>query len=117
MYMHALVFMGGAAYALQMDEHVRVDIFYREMGPRKKAWVNLLGTLLFLIPVCGFLIWISFAYVERAWELKEASPEPGGLPLVYLFKTYIPLMGALLFLQGLSVIIKSIQIIRGGKTT
>jgi len=115
MYMHALVFMGGAAYALQMDEHVRVDIFYRGMDARKKAWVNLLGTVLLLLPVCVFLIWISFAYVDRAWDLKEASPEPGGLPFVYLLKTYIPLMGGLLFLQGLSVVIRSVQTIQGSR--
>lgn len=113
MYLHALVFMGGAAYALLMDEHVRVDIFYREMSARKKAWVNLLGTLFFLLPVCGFLVWISFSYVERAWGLREASSEAGGLPFVYLLKSYIPLMGTLLFLQGLSLIIKSVQTIRG----
>jgi len=114
MYMHALVFMAGSAYALQADEHVRVDIFYREMTEVKKAWVNLLGTLLFLLPVCVTLVWISFTYVERAWSLMEASPEPGGLPLVYLLKTFIPLMGVLLFLQGVSLNLRSLQKIRAG---
>jgi len=114
MYMHALVFMLGASYALQADAHVRVDVFYRDMTSRKKAWVNLLGTLLLLLPVCSFLVWVSFDYVARAWDLKEVSAESGGLPLVYILKTFIPLMGILLLLQGISTIIKSLQTIRSG---
>ena len=112
MYMHALVFMGGAAYALQHDEHVRVDIFYREMSEKRKAWVNLIGTIFLLIPVCGLMLWLSLEYVGRAWLIREASPEPGGLAFVYLLKTMIPLMAGLLLLQGISQILHSILTLR-----
>ena len=112
MYMHALVFMGGAAYALQHDEHVRVDIFYREMSARRKAWVNLIGTLFLLIPVCSLMLWLSLEYVGRAWSIREASPEPGGLAYVYLLKTMIPLMAGLLLLQGFSQLLHSLLTLR-----
>jgi len=107
-YLHATVFMLGAAYTLQHDAHVRVDIFYRRFGPRGRAWVDLLGTVLFLFPLCAFLIWSSWDYVRVAWLLHEGSREAGGLPGVYLLKTLIPLMSLLLILQGLSILAKSL---------
>ncbi|NIR25762.1 MAG: TRAP transporter small permease subunit, partial [Gammaproteobacteria bacterium] len=91
-YMHALVFMLGAAYTLRHDGHVRVDIFYQKFSPRTRAWVDLLGTLLLLLPVTLFIAWVSWEYVSTAWALKEGSRETGGLPGVYLLKTAIPLM-------------------------
>ena len=102
-YMHALVFTAGAAYTLRYNEHVRIDIFYRNMGPAVRAWVNLTGTLVLLLPVSGYILWASWDYVMTAWTLKEGSREAGGLPFVYLLKSCIPLMGILLMLQGLSV--------------
>ena len=112
-YMHALVFMLGAAYTLRHDGHVRVDIFYQKFGPRGRAWVDLLGTLLLLLPVAGFIGWISWDYVATAWELKEGSREAGGLPGVYLLKTAIPLMALLLLLQGISLALRSLLVILG----
>ena len=108
-YLHALVFMAGAAYTLKHNEHVRVDILYTRLSPRGKAWVDLFGTLILLLPVCIFLIWVSFTYVSNSWQLLEGSREAGGLPLVYLLKSFIPLMGLLLLLQGLSVIARSLH--------
>ncbi len=101
-WMHALTFMLGAAYTLEADEHVRVDIFYRGWSPRAKAVVDLLGTLLFLLPLCAFLLWASFPYVEGAWRIGERSREAGGLPALYLLKTAIPALAVLLALQGVS---------------
>ena len=89
-YLHALVFMAGAAYTLKRNEHVRVDIVYTRLSDRGKAWVDLLGTLILLLPFCIFLIWISLPYVRNSWQLLEGSREAGGLPLVYLLKSFIP---------------------------
>ena len=107
-YMHALVFMLGAAYTLQKNEHVRVDIFYRKMSPRIKALINILGILILLLPVCGFIFWSSWEYVLDAWELKEGSREAGGLPWLYLLKSSILIMSALLILQGIAELLKNL---------
>ena len=112
LYLHALVFMAGAAYTLGHDEHVRVDIFYGQLLTKHKAWVDLIGTLLFLLPFCIFTLWVSIPYVSISWGLLEGSREAGGLPLVFLLKTFIPLMAVLLFIQGLSMIGRSIGEIR-----
>ncbi len=110
-YMHALVFMLAAAITMQKDEHVRVDIFYRDMSIRKKAIVNVLGTLLLLLPVCGFIAWSSWDYVLQSWQLKESSREAGGLEWLYVLKTSIILMAVLLILQAISELIKNTRLI------
>ena len=110
-YMHATVFLLGAAYTLQDDEHVRVDIFYRDFTTLKKAWINLCGSTLMLLPLCIFIVWSSVAYVEQAWSIKETSGDAGGIPAVYLLKTLIPCFAILLLLQGIAEILKSLAII------
>lgn len=102
-YMHAALFMLGIAYALGRDGHVRVDIFYHRMSARGRAWVDLLGTLLLLVPVCALIFWLGWDYVVESWRLREASREAGGIPAVYLLKSLIMVMPALLFVQGLAV--------------
>ena len=101
-YLHATVFMLAAAWAFQTDDHVRVDIFYRTGSSRYKNLVNLLGTLIFLIPFCVFLLLIGWDYVASSWETFEASREAGGLPLVYLLKSLILVLPVLLLLQAVS---------------
>lgn len=108
LYLHASLFLLGAAYTLKMDAHVRVDIFYRHMSKKNRALVDLLGTLVLLLPVCLFLLWISADYVANAWALREGSRETGGLPFVYLLKTLIPISGGLLIIQGISLVSTSI---------
>ena len=105
-YMHAAVFMLAAAYTLKHNAHVRVDIFYRKQSPRRQAIIDIGGDMLLLIPVSGFLIWISSDYVMAAWRINEASAETGGLPGVYLLKTLIPVMAGLLMLQAIANIIQ-----------
>lgn len=107
-YMHALVFMLGAAYTLQQGGHVRVDIFYRRMGPRGQALVEVLGTLLLLIPTCLFILVDSWPYVMNSWDVLEGSREAGGLPGVFLLKTLMLLMPALLLLQGLANVLRGL---------
>lgn len=104
-YMHAMVFMLGAAYTLKHDGHVRVDIFYVKCAKRTRAWVDLLGSLFLLLPMMLFIFLISWDYVSDSWRLLEESPETGGLPLVYLLKTNILAMGLLMTLQGLAMAI------------
>ena len=115
-WMHAAVFMLAAAYTLKHDEHVRVDIFYREMSEARKAWVNLMGTVIFLLPVCVFLIWTSIDYVQVSWSIREGSREAGGLPypFVPLLKSLIPVTALLLALQGVADAIRGISAGRAG---
>lgn len=101
-YMHAAVFMLGAAYAYRHGAHVRVDIFYSGFSARRKAAVDLAGNLLLLLPVCVFLVWISAGYVAQSWRIRETSLETGGLPFVYLLKTGIPLAAVLLAIQAVA---------------
>ncbi len=114
-WMHAVVFMVGGAYTLQQDEHVRVDIFYRDMNERRRAWVDLLGALLFLLPLCIFLGYKSWDFVVISWQLGESSREPGGLPypFVPLLKSVLLVMPLLLVLQGVSKLLRALQVIRG----
>ena len=109
-WMHAMVFLLVAAYALSEDSHVRVDVFYRQWSKNTQNRINFFGSLLCLCPVSLFLIFGSFDYVEASWSIKEASKDAGGLayPFVPLLKTTIPLTGLLLFMQGLVVAFKSI---------
>ncbi|QBY05119.1 TRAP transporter small permease subunit [Thalassotalea sp. HSM 43] len=104
LYAHGAVFMLGAAFTLKHDAHVRVDIFYQQFSIKQKAWVNLLGTVFLLLPVCLFVFYVSIDYVLLSWQLLESSKEPGGLPAVYLNKTLIWLLVLTLTLQGLAEI-------------
>jgi TRAP-type mannitol/chloroaromatic compound transport system permease small subunit len=117
-WMHAAVFMLAAAYTLNRDEHVRVDIFYRDMTPQRKAWVDLLGTLFFLLPVALFLMITSWDYVAVSWSIREGSPEAGGLPFpfVSILKSLIPLTSILLILQGIASIIDNVGILAGRRS-
>jgi len=106
-YMHATLFMLGAAYTLNRNGHVRVDIIYHKMSRRGRAWVDLLGTLLLLTPVCVFMAWIGWQYVTDSWGVMEGSREAGGIPAVYLLKALILLMPVLLLLQGLALMLRN----------
>ncbi len=113
-WMHAVVFMLGASYTLQQEEHVRVDVFYRGTTERRQAWVDLAGVLLFLMPMCAFLAYKSFDFVAASWSMREASRESGGLPypLIPLLKTALVVMPLALFLQGLSLMLRALAVIR-----
>jgi TRAP-type mannitol/chloroaromatic compound transport system permease small subunit len=114
-YLHATVFLLGAAYTLKHDGHVRVDILYRKFKPATRAWIDLFGTLLLLIPVCLYILYISWDYVAVSWALREGSQEAGGLDGVFILKTTIPLMAILLLLQGLSQMMQSVLLLTGNR--
>lgn len=106
-YGHAALFLLAAAWTLSAGGHVRVDIFYAGFSPRRKAAVDLAGALLLLIPFMLAIAVLSLPYVARSWAIFERSREAGGLPLVFLLKTLIPLFAALLALQGIAQAIRA----------
>ena len=114
-WMHAAVFMLGAAYTLKEDEHVRVDIFYRRMPGKRRAIVDLAGTLVFLLPVSIFLAMSSWDYVATSWAIQESSREAGGLPypFVPVLKSLMPATAALLILQGIANLITATLVATG----
>ena len=114
-WMHAAVFMVGAAYTLRHEQHVRVDIFYRDMGVRQRAWIDLLGVVIFLLPLCVFLAFKAWDFVDVSWADKEASRESGGLPypMKPLLKSVLVLMPVMLALQGLSLGLRSLKTLFG----
>ena len=112
-YLHAAVFMLAAAYTLKQGGHVRVDILYQKFSPRTRAWVDLLGTLLLLFPVCLFLLFSSLDYVGASWSILEGSREADGLDGVFLLKTAIPVMAVLLLLQGCSMVLHNLLLLSG----
>ena len=111
LWIHSIIFMLGAAYTLGRDEHVRVDIYYRKKSQRFQAWVNLMGVLLLLFPVCYYLFIYSVDSVVLSWKLSETSQEVGGLPALYLIKTLLLILPTLLFLQGIATLLKQIEIL------
>lgn len=114
-WMHAFVFMVGAAYTLQQEQHVRVDIFYREMSAKGRAWVDLAGVVVFLLPLCFFLAWKALDYVAVSWKLHEASRESGGLPypLIPLLKSILIVMPVTVGLQGIALLQQCVRTLRG----
>ena len=116
-YMHAFVFLLGAAYTLKYEDHVRVDIFYHKLSRRGRALVDLLGVMLLLLPVTLFITVASWDYVLDSWELLEGSPEAGGLPYVYVLKSAMLLMTALLLVQGIAMLLRAWLHLRHGKTS
>lgn len=112
-WMHGIVFMIGAGYTLLHDGHVRVDIFYRPGSLRFKAWVDLLGCLLLLMPVVTMVLWVTWPYVLESWSRLEGSREAGGLPGLFLLKSVIPVFCILILLQALSLAARSVLVLRG----
>lgn len=105
----ALIFLLGSAFALRKDKHVRVDLFYAEFSARDKAWVNLAGSILFLIPWCLLILWVAIPFTLQSFSQMEGSAQPDGLPYLWVIKSAIPLCFIMLLLQAVSEIITAIQ--------
>lgn len=112
LYAHAGLFMLAAAWTLQTDGHVRVDIFYSHATARARAAIDLLGAIVFLLPFAAVLFALTLPYVERSWHIFEASPQPSGLPFVYLLKTVILVFAALIGLQGVAQALRAALVLR-----
>lgn len=106
-YMHGVLFMLGAGYTLLKNGHVRIDIFYREANDRRRALIDLVGTLIFLFPFLVFIWWSAWSYVLNAWAVRESSTEISGLPYIYLLKTIVLIFVGLMMMQGVANVIRS----------
>ena len=109
MYFHALIFMFGVSYALKEKSHVKIDIIYNSLNKKYQYYISMLGTIIFIIPTSLFIIYSSIDMVTQSWSLLEGSSEAGGLDLVFILKSVIPITGVLIFLQALSDIIKYVD--------
>lgn len=107
----AFIFLIGAGYTLLHDGHVRVDIFYSMMSRKSKAWVDLIGVLIFLIPSCYVVLTTTIPWVLVSYEIGEVSLDTGGLPARFLIKATLPLGYFLIFIQGISLFFKSFLVL------
>ena len=107
-YGHATLIMLTAAWTLRAGGHVRVDVFYEQATPGIRALVDLVGSLLLLLPFALVLLWLSVPFAARSWAILERSQESSGLPLVFLLKTLIPVFAALMALQGIAQAIRAV---------
>jgi TRAP-type mannitol/chloroaromatic compound transport system permease small subunit len=110
-YMFAAIVLLGAPYTLRMNEHVRVDVFYSTASERTRLWIDILGGLFFLIPICAILIYFTWPWFVEAWRINEVSPNAGGL-VRWPVKLLLPVGFALMMLQGIAEIIKRIAALR-----
>ena len=117
-YMHATVFMACSGYALVHNGHVRCDIFYSVASPRAKAIIDIVGTLVFLIPTCILIGWMAWPYVRASWAVLEISQEGRlGIPAVFLLKTLILVFAVVLALQAVSLVLQSALFLAGATDT
>lgn len=111
-HLFAAIFLLGAAYTLGEDKHVRVDVFYNNFSEKKKAWINIIGTLFLLIPWALLITIKSFNYSMNSWYIREGSAEPDGLGARYIIKFIIVIGFILLIIQAVSILLKNIRILR-----
>lgn len=112
-YMHGVLFMAAAGYTLLRGDHVRIDVFYAKFSPRGRAWVEILGFALLMAPVCLLIIWTAIPYVWESWRVLERSDEASGVPALFLLKTFLLIFPALMLLQGLSLALRAVLVLRG----
>lgn len=110
-FLHAVIFLAAAGYTLLDDKHVRVDVFYDGFSERRKALVNLTGTLIFMFPVCFAITYFSACFIADSWKIREASPEYNGMAGVFILKSFILVFTFSLILQGISVVCKSLMVL------
>ncbi len=112
-HLFSAIFLLGAAWTLKEDKHVRVDVIYQGRSPRTKAWIDLIGAAVFLVPFCALVVWASWSFVEGSWSIGEGSENPGGLPARWLLKACIPAAFVMLGLQGVAMAARSVLLLRG----
>tara|TARA_B100000029_G_scaffold480423_1_gene528450 strand:- start:16684 stop:17214 length:531 start_codon:yes stop_codon:yes gene_type:complete len=111
-WLHGIIFLFGAAYTMQKDQHVRVDIFYRNFNEKSKAIVNIFFSIFFVLPFIFVVFKYSFPYVLNSWSSFEKSREAGGLQFLFLYKTSILLFCFFLFIQTISLILRCLLVIK-----
>ena len=110
MYLHALIFMFGISYALKENSHVKIDVIYNRFNKRTQRVISVAGLVSFILPTALFIMYISIDMAKQSWVILEGSSEAGGLNLVFILKSLIPITGILIFLQGISELIKHIRV-------
>jgi TRAP-type mannitol/chloroaromatic compound transport system permease small subunit len=110
-YLFSLIFLLAAGYTLRHDGHVRVDVIYARLSSRARAWIDIVGTLVLLVPFSLFVLRTSWPSVRASWVVQEGSPDPGGLPR-YPLKSVILICFLLLLVQAVSELIKHVDRLR-----
>ena len=113
MYMHGLLFLLGIPYGIHKNTHVRVDILYTRFSVKHQSLIDLVGHLLFLLPIAVFILVTSWPYTVASWQVLEGSSEVGGLPAIFLLKTLIPLTAILMACQALAEALKKVFVLTG----
>ncbi len=111
--MFAAVFLFGAAYTMREDGNVRVDVFYARMTPRRRAIVDIFGTVVFVIPMCSLILYSSYDFVSYSYQIQEISGDPGGLPYRFVFRALLPLGYFLVMIQSFAVISRNVRLLAG----
>ena len=111
-FMHAVIFMMGISYAMKSGDHVRIDIIYRNLSKRSQAWVNIVGMALLFYPTFIFIFIMSWQYVLNSWSILESSSRPGGLPSIFVLKSFLLIMPMMMILQGTALLLRNILILR-----
>ncbi|WP_210395027.1 TRAP transporter small permease subunit [Motiliproteus sediminis] len=112
-HLHATIFLLGVPYALRVGGHVRVDLIYERLSSKKKAWVDLIGTLVLLLPFCLLVVWYGYDFAHEAYTLGETSGDPGGLPYRWIIKSMIPVSFGFMALSGIGLLLTSVNTLRG----
>lgn len=112
-YLFGIVYLLAAGYTMLHDEHVRVDIVYSKLSPRRKAWLDFILLLVFFFPSCLLVVYTSWPFVRNSWSVWESSPDPGGIPARWALKSVIIIGFVILMIQGVSELIKRFYVARG----
>jgi len=114
-HLFSVMFLFGIAYALKEEAHVRVDFIYDRLSDKKRAVINIVGTILFLLPFALLIVFGSYEYVFDAYDVNEISEDPGGLTHRWIIKAMIPLSFIFLILSAMGYILKNVRIYKGEK--
>ena len=112
-WLNGAMFMGIAGYTLLQDGHVRVDLFYRAASLRTKALIDIVGSIVFAAPFVAVIAIWSWPYVERSWALGESSPNFGGLPGLFVLKSFLLVFAAVIALQALAMVLRGVLVLAG----
>jgi TRAP-type mannitol/chloroaromatic compound transport system permease small subunit len=114
-WLNGAMFTAVAGFALLRDDHVRVDIFYRPAKLKTRAIADMIGVIVFLLPFMWIVYKYSMPFVQRAWSYHESSANVGGMPGLFILKSFIIAFAVLIAAQGLAMLIRSVLILSGNE--
>lgn len=115
-HLYSVVFLLGIPYALRTDGHVRVDVLYTHWSDHTKAWINLLGALIFVIPFAYLIGTYGYSFAVDSFQMGEGSGDPGGLPYRWIIKSLIPFSAFFIATSGLGMATHALRVMSGEKT-